>query len=161
MWNPVSDNRSSGPQGPGPVQQPGTGPDIQRQRSRHSNKDAFDNDFPAAEDWDNDEYTGSLSGTKVFTPSGAAGLKSVIGKPVNVDSVNSVTSHPSSATNTLPIPANNCLSGSSYSQPIDLSKLLQTSVAPGSPTAPSQYQQVMPRVYCDILGQYKKVVSSL
>jgi len=152
-WNPVGEVSSgSGPQGPGPVQQPGTGTDLQRQRSRPSNKDAFDNagnwgdDFPAAEDWDNDEYTGSLSDTKVFTPSGAAGPKSAIGEPVNVDSRNSVTSHPSPATNTQPTqPANNSLSGSSYSQPIDLSKLLQSSgalsVAPGGPTTLSQYQQ--------------------
>lgn len=26
--------------------------------------------FPSPEDWDNEEYTGSLADTKVFTPSG-------------------------------------------------------------------------------------------
>ena len=41
-----------------------------------SGKDAFDNagnwgdDFPQADDWDNEEYTGSLADTKVFTASG-------------------------------------------------------------------------------------------
>ena len=41
-------------------------------------------DFPAAEDWDNDEYTGSLSDTKVFTPSGAtSNIKSAVGHPIN------------------------------------------------------------------------------
>ena len=39
-------------------------------------------DFPAAEDWDNDEYTGSLSDTKVFTPSGQT-IKSAVGQPIN------------------------------------------------------------------------------
>lgn len=29
-------------------------------------------DFPSPEDWDNEEYTGSLADTKVFTPSGGA-----------------------------------------------------------------------------------------
>ena len=43
---------------------------------RGGKQDAFDNagnwgdDFPAADDWDNEEYTGSLADTKVFTPSG-------------------------------------------------------------------------------------------
>ena len=42
-----------------------------------SGTDAFDNagkwedDFPKADDWDNEEYTGSLAETKVFTASGA------------------------------------------------------------------------------------------
>ena len=41
-----------------------------------SGKDAFDNagnwgdDFPNADEWDNEEYTGSLADTKVFTASG-------------------------------------------------------------------------------------------
>ena len=85
----------------------------QNQRMRN-NKDAFDNagnwgdDFPAAEDWDNDEYTGSLADSKVFTPSGTSSAKAV-GEPVN---------------GSVPAPAaNNSLS---YSQPIDLSSLLKT-----------------------------------
>lgn len=32
--------------------------------------------FPSPEDWDNEEYTGSLADTKVFTPSG--GTESII-----------------------------------------------------------------------------------
>lgn len=44
-----------------------------------SSKDAFENagnwgdDFPQADDWDNEEYTGSLADTKVFTASGGGG----------------------------------------------------------------------------------------
>lgn len=35
--------------------------------------DAKSNNFPSPEDWDNEEYTGSLSDTKVFTPSNVGG----------------------------------------------------------------------------------------
>lgn len=40
-------------------------------------------DFPAAEDWDNEEYTGSLADTKVFTPSGGgpSGPRKGTGRP--------------------------------------------------------------------------------
>lgn len=99
---------------------------------RANNKDAFDNagkdfikfkwnvsntkvllptgnwgdDFPAAEDWDNEEYTGSLADTKVFTASNAAGPR---------------TLERSSAGPPVAASAN---SSNSYSQPIDLSTLL-------------------------------------
>jgi len=92
------------------------------QRLRH-NKDAFDNagnwgdDFPAAEDWDNDEYTGSLSDTKVFTPSGSSAK--AVGEPVNGSVGHSAPGGPAGSV----APANNSLS---YSQPIDLSSLLKT-----------------------------------
>ena len=135
--------------GPGPVQQPGAPGGPERRPRPGGSKDAFDNagnwgdDFPAAEDWDNDEYTGSLSDTKVFTPSGAAGPKpSAIGEPVNGEA-RPQTSHPQASV-AQPTPANNSLSGSSYSQPIDISALLQkpgglTGAAPSA--ALSQYQQ--------------------
>jgi len=48
-------------------------------RGGGSGKDAFDNagnwgdDFPQADDWDNEEYTGSLKDTKIFTSSQAGG----------------------------------------------------------------------------------------
>ena len=121
-----------------------------------NNKDAFDNagnwgdDFPAAEDWDNDEYTGSLSDTKVFTPSGSGqGPKSAIGEPLNGEPRNGgAVQQPSLAapgSKAQPSPANNSLSGSSYPQPIDISALLQKpgglTGAPGGPTSLSQYQQ--------------------
>jgi len=129
------------------------GPDQGDQRQRHKlqNKDAFDNagnwgdDFPTAEDWDNDEYTGSLSDTKVFTPSGSTAK--AVGEPVNGS-----VSHPAVGTGAAlgsasqPSPANNSL-GSSYSQPIDLSTLLKPgglaapNAAPGGPTGHSQYNQ--------------------
>ena len=140
------------PQGPGPVQQPGAPGAEQRQRGpRPNNKDAFDNagnwgdDFPAAEDWDNDEYTGSLSDTKVFTPSGAPGgpKSGAIGEPVNGGDQRSVAPGAPVAGPPQPTPANNSLSGSSYSQPIDISALLQKPGGlTGSPAAAlSQYQQ--------------------
>jgi hypothetical protein len=140
-WNPVGEQPAEtarqAPGAPGPAQlpgPPGLGPDGQPvRRPRPSNKDAFDNagnwrdDFPAAEDWDNDEYTGSLSDTKVFTPSGAAGPKSgAIGEPVNGEARAVGPGHAAPAPGTAaPTPANNSLSGSSYSQPIDISALLQ------------------------------------
>jgi len=131
------------------------GQEQQDQRQRHhklQNKDAFDNagnwgdDFPTAEDWDNDEYTGSLSDTKVFTPSGSSAK--AVGEPVNGS-----VSHPAAVgtgaaigSAAQPTPANNSL-GTAYSQPIDLSTLLKPgglappSAAPGGPTGHSQYNQ--------------------
>lgn len=120
-------------------------------KSKSSSKDAFDNagnwgdDFPAAEDWDNDEYTGSLSDTKVFTPSGAPSR--TVGQPINPgaggqppSSVNSGGQLPGSTTNPQP-----------YGQQIDLAALLQkpglapvgggSSAAPGGPTLINQFNQ--------------------
>merc|ERR1712223_413342 len=64
---------------PGPSNDGSTGGggsrDGQRRSRGQNSKDAFDNagnwgdDFPAADDWDNEEYTGSLADTKVFTAS--------------------------------------------------------------------------------------------
>ena len=89
-------------------------------------------DFPANEDWDNDEYTGSLSDTKVFTPSGAGSgsvAKSAVGDPV--------PGHHGAAIGQQG--ANNSLSGAAYGQPMDLAAILQKppaiSAAPGGPTA--------------------------
>ena len=97
-------------------------------------------DFPTAEDWDNDEYTGSLSDTKVFTPSGTTG-KSAVGEPVNPGTVGSAAVGAVAAQHS---PANNSLSGASYGQQIDLSSLLPKpgvtpggSAAPGGPTVSS------------------------
>ncbi|KAJ1530638.1 hypothetical protein ONE63_005512 [Megalurothrips usitatus] len=47
--------------------------------------DAKSSNFPSPEDWDNEEYTGSLSDTKVFTPSnvGADGNDAIGSHPVN------------------------------------------------------------------------------
>merc|ERR1719400_1260098 len=66
-WNP-------GPSNDGSTGGGGSRDGQRRSRGRNS-KDAFDNagnwgdDFPAADDWDNEEYTGSLADTKVFTAS--------------------------------------------------------------------------------------------
>lgn len=125
-WNPVGEERRA----------PGG--------ARHSNKDAFDNagnwgdDFPAAEDWDNDEYTGSLSDTKVFTASSGV-TQAAVGQPVNGTSP--APAPAAVAPVPVPTPANNSFTNSNYSQPIDLSALLKSpgvtgsSAAPGGPTA--------------------------
>lgn len=42
--------------------------------------------FPSPEDWDNEEYTGSLADTKVFTPSG--GNESVVSNEVETPKPN-------------------------------------------------------------------------
>merc|ERR1719411_333345 len=108
------------------------GSEQQDQRLRN-NKDAFDNagnwgdDFPAADDWDNEEYTGSLADSKVFTPSSASAK--AVGEPVNGSAA------PSQAAPGAGQPANNSLS---YSQPIDLSSLLKTGGLREYPAAASQ-----------------------
>jgi len=67
-WNP-------GPSNDGGSSGGGESRDGQRRPRGGNSKDAFDNagnwgdDFPAADDWDNEEYTGSLADTKVFTAS--------------------------------------------------------------------------------------------
>lgn len=42
--------------------------------------------FPSPEDWDNEEYTGSLADTKVFTPSG--GVENTVNNEVEVTKPN-------------------------------------------------------------------------
>lgn len=166
-WNPMGpsgESEQSRQQQPPHPNQP-QHPQQQRHPKMNSSKDAFDNagnwgdDFPAAEDWDNDEYTGSLTESKVFTPSGNSTAKSAVGDPVNGPPVPHPAAVGTSPGGTvaggvsgvpLPTAANNSLSGSSYSQPIDISALLQKpgglagapSAAPGGPTASlSQFNQ--------------------
>jgi len=45
-------------------------------------------DFPSPEDWDNEEYTGSLADSKVFTPSGGALEPITNSEPLVVESTN-------------------------------------------------------------------------
>lgn len=45
-------------------------------------------DFPSPEDWDNEEYTGSLADSKVFTPSGGALEPVTNSEPLVVESTN-------------------------------------------------------------------------
>ena len=58
---------------------PAAAPGPKRTSRGSGGKDAFDNagnwgdDFPAADDWDNEEYTGSLADTKVFTARSSIG----------------------------------------------------------------------------------------
>lgn len=42
--------------------------------------------FPSPEDWDNEEYTGSLADTKVFTPS--SGAETIVTNEVEVSKPN-------------------------------------------------------------------------
>jgi len=42
--------------------------------------------FPSPEDWDNEEYTGSLADTKVFTPS--SGAESTVNKEIEAPKPN-------------------------------------------------------------------------
>ncbi|QQP40457.1 Uncharacterized protein FKW44_014496, partial [Caligus rogercresseyi] len=83
--------------------------------SSSSNKDAFDN--AAAEDWDNEEYTGSLAESKVFTAK-------------NTPNKNNANAPPAAAAAAPSKPSpvgqrNEGSSGQNYSQSIDLSTLLQ------------------------------------
>ena len=135
--------RGGGPRGGGPGRQGGDGPigqidtwnpigsekqQDERQQRMRNNKDAFDNagnwgdDFPAAEDWDNDEYTGSLADSKVFTPSGAnvVGGGKAVGEPVN----GSAAGHPGAGKQ--PAGQSQANNSMSYSQSIDLNSLLNT-----------------------------------
>jgi hypothetical protein len=50
--------------------------------------DKWGDDFPSPEDWDNEEYTGSLADSKVFTPSGGALEAVTNSEPLVVESVN-------------------------------------------------------------------------
>ena len=98
-----------------------------------NSKDAFDNagnwgdDFPAAEDWDNDEYTGSLADSKVFTPSGAnvVGGGKAVGEPVN----GSAAGHPGAGKQ--PAGQSQANDSMSYSQSIDLNFYQQAKVSMG------------------------------
>lgn len=154
-WNNPNDQSSSGDRGgtqPNPDGAPG-GPAPRRGGrggggggrggpNSQSGKDAFDNagnwgdDFPQADDWDNEEYTGSLADTKVFTASGggpASGKPRQPGQapqnpqqqPVGANSQRggggggfSMTNGPASAASTASVTNN-------YPQSIDLSTLLQ------------------------------------
>ena len=115
-WNP----NGSGGEGSG-----GANSSSGRQRrggGGQNSKDAFDNagnwgdDFPAADDWDNEEYTGSLADTKVFTASGAN----------NASKPNASADAPANAAAAAAAaaPAVGGAPTSTYSQSIDLSTLL-------------------------------------
>jgi len=51
-------------------------------------KEKWGDDFPSPEDWDNEEYTGSLADSKVFTPSGGALEPITNSEPLVVESTN-------------------------------------------------------------------------
>ena len=77
-WNNPNESQNSNSDHRGQAEQD----QVRRVRGRsgrvggQSVKDAFDNsgnwsdDFPNADEWNNEEYTGSLTNTKVFTASG-------------------------------------------------------------------------------------------
>ena len=141
-----------GPAGPGP----------QRRTRGSGGKDAFDNagnwgdDFPPADDWDNEEYTGSLADTKVFTArSSIGGPAKPTGRPQGPSepqqaqqpqsstvigpnrSFSSTVNGPASAAPGVPPTS----SVSSYSQSIDLSTLLQKPTTQSSLNASTTQQQ--------------------
>lgn len=134
----------AGGTGPGPSNRPRRG----GPRGGHGSKDAFDNagnwgdDFPQADDWDNEEYTGSLADTKVFTSSQQQGGKQKTPapqgqqQPAPVGS-NNQRSFSASLTSNGP-------SAGSFSQSIDLSTLLQkptTQSSVGGSSSGSQFNQ--------------------
>eukprot|EP00095_Tigriopus_kingsejongensis_P005358 maker-scaffold34_size539781-snap-gene-2.9 protein:Tk05358 transcript:maker-scaffold34_size539781-snap-gene-2.9-mRNA-1 annotation:"protein lingerer-like" len=145
---------SGAPAPTGPAKAGGTG------GGGGSNKDAFDNagnwgdDFPVAEDWVNEEYTGSLADTKVFTASSANAKgpskrapaasgqgPSAVGQSRSFSAaLESSGSHPPAPSVTAPAPVGS--GGSSYPQAIDLTTLLQkpTTQSSISSTQPSLLQ---------------------
>ncbi|XP_040581218.1 uncharacterized protein lig isoform X2 [Lepeophtheirus salmonis] len=131
-------------------------------KSRNNNKDAFDNagnwgdDFPAAEDWDNEEYTGSLADTKVFTAKSTGGSKmpTAVGQNRGPSAAQTSQHSPQqSQSQTSQGSSSNAASSSqqqqpqqpsTYSQSIDLSTLLQKPATQSSLTNPPnilQFQQ--------------------
>lgn len=124
-----------------------------------SGKDAFDNagnwgdDFPNADEWDNEEYTGSLADTKVFTASGGQphpGQKQRTPQPQQQQQgQQQVNQQPHQGQGGNSQRGFNLTSNgpNSYSQSIDLSTLLQkpttqSSVGSNSSAAPgAQFNQ--------------------
>ena len=124
-----------------------------------SGKDAFDNagnwgdDFPNADEWDNEEYTGSLADTKVFTASG--GQPPHPGQKQRTPQPQQGQQQGQQQPNQQPHQGQNSQRGfnltsngpNSYSQSIDLSTLLQkpttqSSVGSNSSAAPgAQFNQ--------------------
>ena len=148
------------------------GPAGPKRAPRNSGgKDAFDNagnwgdDFPAADDWDNEEYTGSLADTKVFTARSTIGPNKAAapggGQPQqqpqvpqsqqqqqqqqpapNTTVIGQNRSFSSATVNGPPIAsAPPTSSVSSYSQSIDLSTLLQKPTTQSSLSSPPSQQQ--------------------
>jgi hypothetical protein len=144
-------NYSVTKQAPHPSQQ--LHPNINNSQDLLLNAGNWGDDFPAA--GDNVEYADSFTESKVFTPSGSPQAKSAaVGEPVN-----GPVPHPSAVVSSPGGPAavgvagsvpGGVPGGSSYTQPIDISALLQEpggladtpSAASGGPTASlSPYNQ--------------------
>jgi hypothetical protein len=89
--------------------------------------DKWGDDFPSPEDWDNEEYTGSLADSKVFTPSGGALEPVTNSEPLVVESVNPDLSSSLTVQN---LSSSVASSSSQMSQSLDLHQ------------APSQLSQV-------------------
>lgn len=169
-WNPSGGGGGTGGSGGigGPTGNSGTSVGSAG-KPGGSNKDAFDNagnwgdDFPPAEDWDNEEYTGSLADTKVFTASSSANAAALKGKsgggpkaPGGQSRTFSAALDSSSNPSTMVPGANNnggntpnvsatagglagsVSSSSSYPQPIDLTTILN------KPTTQSSINSTQP-----------------
>ena len=153
---------------PATVAAPGgpAGPAGPKRAPRNSGgKDAFDNagnwgdDFPAADDWDNEEYTGSLADTKVFTARSSIGPNNAApGGGQQPQQPQVPQAQQQQAPNTTVIGQNRSFSAtvngppiasavpptssvSSYSQSIDLSTLLQKPTTQSSLSSPPSQQQ--------------------
>ncbi|XP_059082226.1 LOW QUALITY PROTEIN: protein lingerer-like [Tigriopus californicus] len=165
-WNPAGGGGGTGGSGGAVGPSGNSAPSVGSSgKPGGSNKDAFDNagnwgdDFPPAEDWDNEEYTGSLADTKVFTASSSAntaphkGAKGGSGGPkapggqsrtfsAALDPNSNPALAPGATNNGGPpnVSATPGLTGSasSYSQPIDLTTILQ------KPTTQSSINSTQP-----------------
>lgn len=99
-------------------------------------------DFPSAEDWDNEEYIGSLVETKVFTPSQAASAATPVAANVPESSPltngsSQIGSSVEAATSQVHYSAVN----NSTQQGIDLNALLQKTAVSGGAVVQQQYLQ--------------------
>ena len=85
--------------------------------SAHVVAEKWGDDFPSPEDWDNEEYTGSLADSKVFTPSGGTMEPTTNSEPLVVESSNTELSSSLTVQN---LSSSVASSSSQMSQSLDL-----------------------------------------
>lgn len=78
-------------------------------------------DFPSPEDWDNEEYTGSLADSKVFTPSSGPEPSSTAAGETSIGDNSDVTSSCSNAATATPVQAHVLEAQQTTSKPSQLS----------------------------------------
>ena len=96
-------------------------------------------DFPSAEDWDNEEYIGSLVESKVFTPSQAAA--SVTPVPAIVPEATPLTNGSTLIAEAPSPQVHYSAVSNSTQQGIDLNALLQKTTVAGNSAVQQQYLQ--------------------